>query len=95
VIDALMMLDGRTEVSGALNLGTGVGTSVIKIIEALKEIHPRSFETECKPMGKDEEIPVSIADITNTKRVLAWKPTTTLMDGLKKTYRHVCEEYRA
>jgi nucleoside-diphosphate-sugar epimerase len=95
VVDALMMLDGRTEVSGALNLGTGVGTSVIEIIEALKEIHPRTFETECKPGGKDEEIPVSIADITNTKRVLAWKPTTTLMDGLKKTYRHVCEEYCA
>jgi UDP-glucose 4-epimerase len=67
-----------------LNLGTGVGTSVLDIVRELNAILGSAIE----PIFEDArpgEIQRIYLDASRAKQVLGWAPRTSFRDGLTKT----------
>ena len=70
---------------GAFNVGLGVQTSVLQLVEALREISGSDgFEAEFAPprLGEVQHIAVDPARACGE---LGWEPQITLRDGLERT----------
>jgi len=74
----------------AFNIGTGTGTTVNRLAEALFEVAGRSVPIEFAPARKGEQ-QHSFLDPSKAKRLLGWRPTVTLEQGLAATYRWFSE----
>ena len=76
---------GDSEASGAINVGTGVETNVLELIEALKEISGNEgFEPEFAPARPGEVQAISI-DAGRAERELGWRAEMGLDEGLRVT----------
>jgi UDP-glucose 4-epimerase len=83
VVDAFMRaMDGRHH--GPVNIGTGVGTSVLDLFKACA----RAAGYKGKPRYEAErpgELRANFLDVSLAAKALGWKPRTSLQAGLKKT----------
>jgi len=69
-----------------INLGSHELTSINELAEKIIEISGKDIEIEYDlsgPKGTNRYC----ADTTRMEKVLGWKPTTTLEEGLKRTYK--------
>src|SRR3954447_726808 len=78
---------GRGEMTGEINVGTGRETSVLDIVEVIKELEPEAapgFEPELAPprMG---EIERSCLDVSRAREELGFEAQTSLRDGMRAT----------
>jgi UDP-glucose 4-epimerase len=74
-----------SEVTGAINIGTGHEASVLELAETLSRIGGvESFEPEFAPPRAGEVQRISI-DASRAERELDWRPETSLEDGLRLT----------
>ncbi|MGC1166362.1 MAG: NAD-dependent epimerase/dehydratase family protein [Solirubrobacterales bacterium] len=75
----------ESEVSGAVNLGTGVETNVLQLAEALGRLAgAESFEPEFAPPRTGEVQRITL-DATRAERELGWRPEMGLDKGLRLT----------
>jgi len=70
--------------SKAINIGTGIGTSIMELVELIREL--TGFKGKLrwnseKPDGQMRKL----LDVTRMKKELKWQPPTSLRDGLRKT----------
>ncbi len=71
--------------NGAFNVGLGVQTSVLQLVEALREISSKDdFEPEFAPPRLGEVQHIAI-DPARALGELGWEPQITLRDGLERT----------
>lgn len=70
---------------GPINIGTGVQTSVLKLAETLKKVSGKRTKVKHRA-AISAEVRKSALDGKLAKRVLGWKPTVSLLDGLVKTW---------
>ena len=79
-LPAAALLDSR-----AFNVGTGVGTPVVRLAEVLRAAARCDVGIEYAPKrpGEQQE---SYVDVTKAARLLGWRPTVTLEDGLARSY---------
>jgi UDP-glucose 4-epimerase len=70
---------------GAINIGTGVGTSVNTLFETLASISGYSLEPQHGPV-RPGDIRHSTLSSSRAARELAWQPRTPLEGGLERTY---------
>ena len=75
-----------------VNIGTGVGTSIKELVEAIAEI--TEFDGEIiwdrsKPDGQLKKI----FDIRKMEKELGWKPETSLKEGLQHTIKWFVKNY--
>jgi UDP-glucose 4-epimerase len=70
---------------GPINIGTGVQTSVLKLAETLKKVSGKRTKVKHRA-AISAEVRKSALDVKLAKRVLGWKPTVSLLDGLVKTW---------
>src|SRR5207302_4865681 len=77
----------RSSVSGALNIATGVETSVERVVTWIAEAAGFTGELarETAPQG---EVRRSVLDTTRTRDRLGWSAQTELRPGLHHTYAH-------
>jgi len=76
---------GDSEATGAINIGTGVETNVLELIEALKGISGNeSFEPEFAPERTGEVQAISI-DTARAQQELGWQAEMGLDEGLRVT----------
>jgi UDP-glucose 4-epimerase len=76
---------GESQATGAINIGTGVETNVLELIEALKRLSGNeSFEPEFAPERTGEVQAISI-DAARAERELDWRAEMTLDEGLHIT----------
>jgi UDP-glucose 4-epimerase len=59
--------------SHALNLGTGHGTTVKELLEAIRSVVGRDFETRYGPR-REGDSPALVADNTLAQRIIGWSP---------------------
>ncbi len=90
---ASLITAASSDVVGSLNIGTGVETSVLELVEALREIGPDqeaddAFAPEFAPARPGEVERVSI-DPGLAGEKLDWSPEVKLGDGLARTLRSV------
>ena len=85
VVAANLAAAAHPGVGGEINIGTGRESSVLDIVEALREIADADFfvpEFAALPPG---EVPRSRLDITRAREVLGWEPRVDLREGLRLT----------
>jgi UDP-glucose 4-epimerase len=82
---AAALAAGESQVSGPLNIGTGRETSVLELVDSLREISgSESFEPELAPPRTGEVQRISI-DAARAERELNWRAEVNLNDGLRLT----------
>jgi UDP-glucose 4-epimerase len=79
-LKALEYLEAGGE-STALNLGTGVGSSVSEVIAAAEAVTGRPVPYEVAPRRPGDPVALS-SDTTRSKRLLRWSPRYSLTDIL-------------
>jgi UDP-glucose 4-epimerase len=83
VVEAnLLAADSR--VNGPFNIGTGVATSVLDLVTALRYEAEGPFEAEMAP-ERPGEIRHSYLDTSRARDELGWEPTVDIREGLKRT----------
>lgn len=80
--------------SGFVNLGSGKGFSIKELVETLRSFLDFTYEFDTtKPSG----FPKRVMDISLARKLINYDPTTSLLEGLKKTWEwFICnqKEYR-
>ena len=72
-------------VTGPVNIGTGVETSVLELVEILRELGGvEHFEPQFEP-ARLGELTRSCLDIRRARATLGWEPTVSIRDGLRLT----------
>lgn len=72
--------------SVALNLGTGRGTSVKELVEAIEIVSKERLSVEHGPR-RDGDPPELVADSSNAKKVLAWHPKHNLQSIIQSAWQ--------
>ena len=73
-----------TKAGGAFNVGTGVETSVLDLVEALAPHAQDGFEPEHEPERAGEVRHIAV-DCTRAEAELGWRAETSLEEGLERT----------
>lgn len=68
------------------NIGSGRGTSVTALLDALQEGLGRPIARDYLPARKSD-VPRSVLDIAKAGALLGWAPSVTLQDGIAHTLR--------
>lgn len=82
VADGLLRLALAREARGIVNLGSGQGHSISEVLEIVQRYLPNSTE-RIVDAGSGPPFESSCADITQLEKLLAWRPATTLQQGMK------------
>lgn len=85
----LALYYGTSEsISGFVNLGSGTGYSIKELVETLHSFidFEHKFDT-----SKSSGFPKRIMDISLAKELIYYNPTTSLLDGLKITWKWFIE----
>jgi UDP-glucose 4-epimerase len=83
VVDANLRAAG-SDATGAFNVGRGVQTSVIDIVEALAAQSSNGFEAEHAPARTGEVQHIAL-DTSRTQAELGWQAQVDLDEGLRRT----------
>lgn len=75
-------IDGEASNSQIINLGSGVGTSVIEIANILKATYKSESEIKVTGDFRIGDIAHNKADVSKAQRILGFKQTVSLEDGL-------------
>lgn len=93
VADAVVKsLDEKKTNGEVINLGSGVGTSVMEIAETLKLLYKSDSEICVTEDFRVGDIAHNIADITKAEELLMFKPTVSLEAGLREFTAWVREQ---
>jgi len=88
VVEALVSAaayDGRFKI---FNIGSGVGRSIVDVVNSLGEILGRTPKLRFKA-SRRADVPKNILDIQRANDALAWSPRTHWVDGLRKSLEWV------
>lgn len=78
---------GQSAVTGEINVGTGRETSVLDIVEVMKELEPEAaagFDPAFAP-ERLGEVQRSCLDVTRARQELGFEAQTNLRDGMRAT----------
>jgi UDP-glucose 4-epimerase len=84
VAEAALRALERPEVTGPINIGTGVETTVVTLFEALRAAAGGQGEVRHGPARPGEQRR-SLLDASRARRVLGWAPRVALDEGLRRT----------
>jgi UDP-glucose 4-epimerase len=73
-----------SDASGAFNIGCGVETSVLELVDSLQRVADRSFEPEHAPERPGEVRHVAL-DFARAREKLGWEPTIAVPKGIERT----------
>jgi UDP-glucose 4-epimerase len=75
----------ESDAHGPINIGTGVETSVLELVQVLRELSgAERFEPEFAP-ARLGELARSCLDVTRARELLGWSPSVTVREGLRAT----------
>jgi len=67
-----------------INIGSGTGALLADIVALARELSGRPIDVEYKP-PRAVDVPRAVLDISKAHRLLGWRPTLSLRDGLRMT----------
>ncbi|MTE02078.1 NAD-dependent epimerase/dehydratase family protein [Paracoccus sp. YIM 132242] len=71
-------------IQGCFNVGSGKGSSVNEIVEAIRVLTKRTIKPVYRP-GRSFDVPRIVLDISRIKAV-GWAPRTELIDGMRQSW---------
>ena len=89
VAEAQLLAAERNEAEGeVINIGTGIETSINKLVETIEAVSDRKAIVHYAPPRKGD-ILRSFGDISKAQRILDYKPKFTLMKGIEKLIKYL------
>lgn len=88
--DAVSRLAARPAVSGTFNLGSGSGTSLNELVDAVERATGRAIRVERLP-PRPGDVGRIVLDIGRIRQAAAWSPATSLAAGIASTLRRLGE----
>jgi UDP-glucose 4-epimerase len=86
VVDALLVLADAPDVIGrVVDVGTGRLHTVRHVVETISTLVGAGVEPVFGGLPDRQRETEAVADLAETARVCAWRPTTDLYEGLKRT----------
>ena len=79
------LLAGESGRAGTYNVGTGIGTSVLELLDSLERSAGVSVERKSEPLRKGE-LRASALDSSRIRDELGWEPAVGLDEGLTQTF---------
>ena len=77
------LLAAESELTGAINIGHGQETSVLDLLDALRDVGDApGFEPRFEP-ERPGEVRRSCLDVSRARDELGWEPQVRLRDGLR------------
>lgn len=76
-----------------LNVGSGVGRSVLEVVDAVCEAVQRRPVAVIHKPGRRADVLANVLDISLTRQALGWTPRTGWLDGLRQTADWITREY--
>jgi len=73
---------------GVFNIGGGAAYSLLEILSVIEKVTGIIPQLRYLP-GRKLDVPVNFLDISGAKKVLDWKPTVSLDEGIKKTWEWI------
>jgi len=94
VVGAFRAALGQQSPFRVFNIGTGIGTSLVNLIEMMERV------TDCrahivKQQGRDVDVPVNVLDPTRARKYLCWQANIPLEQGLLNTWNWMQEGAQA
>lgn len=68
-----------------VNLGSGRATAISELVELVFSVIGRRSEVRRLP-ARSFDVPVNVLDISRARQMLAFDPTTTLEEGIRRTW---------
>src|SRR2546426_6528348 len=78
----------ESDASGSFNIGTGIETTVLQLVEALAPHATAPFEPDHRPERPGEVRRIAL-DCTRAREILGWEARVALEDGLTQTLESV------
>ncbi len=88
VVEANLAAAARSDVHGSVNIGTGRGSTVLDLVEAMAELSGSADFSPIFEPPRLGELMHSALDVTRAAELLGWRATTGLLDGLRATMAH-------
>ena len=88
VVDAIIKAIEHSEVTGEINIGSGVGTSINELLEQIEMLTGKKISREYLEK-RAFDVPSNVLDNTRAKKLLNWEPVTPLNDGLMRTLQWI------
>lgn len=87
VVDAYLRIDGLAKLSGEiLNIGSGVQSTLARVVDVI--LRETAAEVAChwgSMPARVWDAKTWVADCTKSSRLLGWRPSTSLREGLERT----------
>ena len=80
------------DIEGILNIGTEHGNNIMNLIKIAERITNKKIRKKCSK-SHELEISSNIISIEKAKRLLNWKPETSLVEGMEKSYKFYKDYY--
>lgn len=90
VVEAIWAAMGHAGSLRTFNIGSGTGTTVLQIAQAIETLTGRILAKNFLP-ARPADVPISILDHTLASSELAWKPAVTLTAGLTQMLTWITE----
>ncbi len=88
MIDALIrLMNTSDDFTGPINLGNPKEFSILELANMVIELTKSRSKIVFKPLPEDDPVQRQ-PDISLAKKVIKWKPTVSLQDGLKETIKY-------
>ncbi len=91
IVAANLTAAANTQASGAYNVGTGAESSVLDVVQALRDAagaEANGFEPEFEP-ARMGELARSALDVSRAREELGYVAGTTLVEGMRATLEHL------
>jgi len=88
IAQAICLAAETHELNQTYNVGTGVGTSLNQLAKLLKIIVP-TVPMIVLSSPRSFDIKSNILDFGKIKEKIGWSPTTSLQQGISKTWKHI------
>jgi len=87
VSHALFLAGTKGKTTSVINIGSGVGYSLVEVVRLFEEVTGKSILSELGELRK-VDIPVSVLDVSLAHEQLGFQPKFTMREGLIQTFRH-------
>jgi UDP-glucose 4-epimerase len=84
VADAVALATRYTGSEDAINIGSGVGLSLLQVIEKVESATGRRVRLEIEK-DRPIDVPVNVLDVSVAQTELGWRPSTSIEQGLRET----------
>jgi GDP-L-fucose synthase len=84
-IDAMILATGKIESYNPINIGLGKGHNIKQALQMMLEIDGYTNAKVIYNSSKPSMIPIRLLDTSKAKKLLGFKATTGLRDGIRKT----------